>query len=83
MLVIQIIIGLIITAFLQYKIVQKMGFKGFSLWFFTLSIFIPVLNLFAAIYLIVFPWPIHKEIKRLRENGLDVEMEKLRKQLGE
>ena len=86
---VELIIAVIIAIFLWYKVIERMGFRGFGLWFITLSIFVPIPNLFTMIYLILVPWPIHKEMKRLKEyiaanppSEIDIELDRLRGELG-
>lgn len=85
-----VVVGVLIAILLWYKVVERMGFAGISLWFITLGIFIPIANLLVWVYLIFSQWPIHQENRRLREyiaaklpmaSDIDIEIERMRDEM--
>lgn len=66
MVSISFLLILLIVGFSWYHFFIRMGFKGSPVWIMLGLLTFPVTALFVLIYLTFFPWPIEKELEKVK-----------------
>lgn len=63
-----VLLALLLLAFVWFRLLTKMGFKGYTFWAFLIMLFIPFTALGVLLYLALFPWPAQKESVKVQRS---------------